>query len=100
MATFAESETALRGSWSPAYWLCHSEGFRAHTAEGRRLGFVEEVVWSADETEVDALIVRRSCERGGTIRIPVGEVLEVCPEASKLIVAATVVDAPLVGEIR
>jgi hypothetical protein len=61
---------------------------------------VEEVVWSADATEVDALIVRRSCERGGTIRIPVGEVLEVCPEASKLIVAATVVDAPPVGEIR
>jgi hypothetical protein len=61
-------------------------------------GFVEEVVWSADATEVDALIVRRSCERGGTIRIPVGEVL--CPEASKLIVAATVVDAPPIGEIR
>jgi hypothetical protein len=98
MVTFV-SEPALRSSWSPGYWLGHSEGFRALTAEGRQLGFVEEVVWSADATEVDALIVRRSCGRGGTIRIPVGEVLEVCPEASKL-VAATVVDAPLVGEIR
>lgn len=71
--------------WLASYWLCHSECFRVDSAEGGHVGFVEEVLWSPDESVVEALIVRATTDAGRTLIVPIEDVVEVCPEASRLV---------------
>lgn len=69
------------------FWLCRCEGFRVAAADGRPLGLVEELVFSAPG-EVDALGVRSRAADAPLAVIPAAAVGEVRP-LEELVVLAT-----------
>ncbi len=78
---------SLHCSWTPDYWLAHSEGYRVDTPEGH-LGFVEEIVHTSDG-EPCALRVRTGFGPGGLVRVPLSAVRDVEPAAESLVVRGT-----------
>jgi uncharacterized protein YrrD len=68
-----------------SYWLGHSECFRVHSTEGHHVGFVEDVLWSPDESVVEALLVRVGFDARRTVTVPIRDVVEVRPRASAIV---------------
>lgn len=79
--TVVHSDTDLE-YWSRWYWLGHCEGFRV-VDEGKRLGFVEEVV--GDEDDPEGLVVRGGLFANRAYRIPVEAVLTIEPWAERVV---------------
>ena len=76
--------------WSDEYLLSHCENYRVVDENGKRLGFVERVIWSSEPFgEAEALVVRSS-ERQQLIKIPLRQVSEIKPRSELLVVAAAV----------
>ena len=76
--------------WSDEYLLSHCENYRVVDENGKRLGFVERVIWSSEPFgEAEALVVRSS-ERQQLIEIPLPHVSEIKPRSELLVVAAAV----------
>jgi hypothetical protein len=57
-----------------SYWLCRCEGFRVTSRDGRQLGLVEALRFSAPD-RLDALAVRR----GELTLVPVDAIEEIRP---------------------
>lgn len=68
-----------------SYWLSHCECFRVDSVDGSHVGFVEDVLWSSDESVVEALLVRVGFDSRRTLRLPVADVVEVRPRASSIV---------------
>jgi CelD/BcsL family acetyltransferase involved in cellulose biosynthesis len=68
------------------YWLCHSEGFRVDTPEGR-LGLVEAVMFRVRPTNPDALIVRAGVLGRRLVIVPIEIVADVLPRKERILLA-------------
>ena len=76
--------------WTDEYLLSHCENYRVVDENGKRLGLVEQVIWSSEPFgEAEALVVRSS-ERQQLIKIPLRQVSEIKPRSQLLVVAAAV----------
>ena len=76
--------------WTDDYLLAHCENYRVVDENGKRLGFVERVIWSSEPFgEAEALVVRSS-EPQQLVKIPLRQVGEIKPRSQFLVVAAAV----------
>lgn len=67
-----------------SYWLCHSEGFRVDTPEGR-LGLVEAVMFRVRPNQPDALIVRAGVLGRRLVIVPIETVADVLPRKERIL---------------
>ena len=76
--------------WTDEYLLSHCENYRVVDENGKRLGFVERVVWSSEPFGEAKGLVVRSSERQELVKIPLRQVGEIKPRSQFLVVAAAV----------
>jgi hypothetical protein len=83
-----------RTCWTSEYLLAHCERYRVESDVGT-LGYVDEVILSADGREALGLLVRTGDR--GCVRIGIEEVLELHPSGERIVVRADRL-APAAGE--
>jgi hypothetical protein len=71
-------------AWTREHWLGHCEGYRVESDEDL-LGWVEEVLWTPDESEPLCLRVREGL---AILIVPVDDIVEICPAAERILVQA------------
>jgi hypothetical protein len=70
--------------WTRTYWLTHCEGYSVEFSRGR-VGYVEDVVLSAEQDRAVALRVRPT--RGyGLIVVPIEHVCGISPSLEQILV--------------
>jgi len=84
MSTILERTHQAHEAWTREHWLGHCEGYRVESDEDL-LGWVEEVLWTSDESDPLCLRVREGL---AIVIVPIDEILEVCPAAERILVRA------------
>lgn len=80
------STSAQRSSLGPDYWLSRCEGFRVRSADGRKLGLVEAVVFESRPDQPDWLLVRAGLLGRRLVPISTSTVAEIQPREQRIIV--------------
>ena len=75
--------------WTDEFVLSHCAGYRVEDELGWHVGFVEQALVADEEFgPALALVVRVGRVEGGSVVIPIGEVVAVEPAAERLVVRA------------
>jgi hypothetical protein len=88
----ADESSFARSSWSRDYWLARCEGFRVESPDGR-IGIVDHVRFADRIDRPEWLAVRAGLFGRRLVEVPVGEVAEIIPRETRIVLKGGAVAA-------